>query len=141
MDTKVCSNCNLEKTADMFSRYMGRLSDWCIKCKDELPNAYCLREKKHTRYDNRKLILRDTIIRLKSVQCLDCGIQYPHYIMQFHHLNPTEKSMDMNMIIIPKLVSVGLVLQGIMALERRKSILVIHIGMYIPSIPPIMQNI
>lgn len=40
--------------------------------------------------------VREYVRSLKSVPCLDCGVSYPPYVMEFHHRNPTEKEHDMN---------------------------------------------
>lgn len=37
--------------------------------------------------------VKERIIELKHVPCSDCHVQYAHYIMQFHHIDPTEKEL------------------------------------------------
>ena len=36
--------------------------------------------------------------KLKSVPCVDCGVQYPPYVMQFHHLDPSKKYKEISAI-------------------------------------------
>lgn len=35
--------------------------------------------------------LRDIVIEAKKVPCIDCGVSYPHYVMDSHHRDPSEK--------------------------------------------------
>lgn len=35
---------------------------------------------------------------LKEVPCMDCGIAYPYYVMQFDHRNPADKTAGMDKI-------------------------------------------
>lgn len=39
----------------------------------------------------RKKLLKEEINALKSVPCMDCGIQYPPYVMDFDHRPGEEK--------------------------------------------------
>ena len=34
---------------------------------------------------------REYLVECKSVPCMDCGVSYPHYVMDFDHRNPKEK--------------------------------------------------
>lgn len=71
----------------------GRRDCYCIPCR----NLHSAETK--AIYRSR---VREKSIELKSVPCADCGIQYPHYVMQFHHIDPYSKSID-----IPKCGSVS----------------------------------
>lgn len=52
-------------------------------------------EKQRNRKQNRVEKFKGIIKELKeSNPCKDCGIKYPHYIMDFDHLNPEEKSFS-----------------------------------------------
>lgn len=74
----------------------------CSKCKEKIRlkySSYCRRchcDRQKTYYnENKKSIYRcvkirrderDAIIReIKSVPCADCGVSYPHYVMDFDH--------------------------------------------------------
>lgn len=35
--------------------------------------------------------IKTEIARIKDVPCEDCGKRYPHYVMQFHHTDPSQK--------------------------------------------------
>jgi hypothetical protein len=45
---------------------------------------------------------RDYLRRAKSVPCMDCGILYPFYVMDFDHRDPSDKSSN-----VSKLVKTG----------------------------------
>ena len=34
---------------------------------------------------------RDLIHKLKDIPCMDCGVEYPHYVMDFDHRDPSTK--------------------------------------------------
>ncbi len=36
-------------------------------------------------------------VKLMGGKCFDCGKEYPHYVYDFHHLNPEEKEGLVNM--------------------------------------------
>jgi hypothetical protein len=38
--------------------------------------------------------IREIIEAAKSVPCMDCGIQYPFYVMDFDHRDPSEKTIN-----------------------------------------------
>ena len=40
---------------------------------------------------DRRSKARKLIQELKSVPCMDCGIQYPHYVMDFDHVRGEKK--------------------------------------------------
>ena len=37
---------------------------------------------------------RDYIQAAKDGPCMDCGVEYPHYVMDFHHRDPDTKSFS-----------------------------------------------
>jgi len=38
-------------------------------------------------------VAKQLLQSLKNVPCKDCGIQYPHYVMEFDHLIPRNGSL------------------------------------------------
>ena len=42
----------------------------------------------------KKRRLRDLIAEAKSVPCMDCGVEYPSFVMDFDHRDPSEKRDD-----------------------------------------------
>ena len=40
--------------------------------------------------------LRTIIESAKNVPCMDCGTQYPSYVMDFHHRDPSTKDFTIN---------------------------------------------
>lgn len=47
----------------------------------------------------RKKMLLEFVNSLKNQPCMDCGIQYPSYVMDFDHRNPKEKISTISRII------------------------------------------
>lgn len=47
----------------------------------------------------RKKMLLDFVNSLKNKQCMDCGIVYPPYVMDFDHRDPSEKINTISRII------------------------------------------
>lgn len=39
---------------------------------------------------------RAIIAKIKDVPCMDCGIKYPPYVMDFDHRNPYDKKMNIS---------------------------------------------
>ena len=44
-------------------------------------------------YNQRKLAL---IMEAKATPCVDCGIQYPHYVMDLDHRDPSTKPFNLS---------------------------------------------
>jgi hypothetical protein len=49
-----------------------------------------VRAEKRKRMDANRAIIRQA----KAVPCTDCGVQYPPHVMQFDHLDPTQKHFN-----------------------------------------------
>ena len=41
-------------------------------------------------------MLREFVREAKSTPCVDCGAQYPYYVMQFDHIDPATKIASIN---------------------------------------------
>lgn len=54
--------------------------------------AYVARANTWNRTNRAKV--REFIRSAKAKPCVDCGVQYPYYVMQFDHLDPTTKKYD-----------------------------------------------
>lgn len=69
----------------------------CAKCHNEYQKAYYKKNpnsiKKST--DKRKRLIRTLIINEKKQPCLDCGVEYPYYVMDFDHVRG-EKSFNIS---------------------------------------------
>ena len=96
METKVCSTCREEKKLDDFyadPRYLDGYMGQCKQCKRGYGSRHEPIRKKRIK------ALKDS---LKNVPCSDCGIQYPPYIMQFHHMVPSRKYKDISAVFTVK---------------------------------------
>lgn len=47
----------------------------------------------------RKKLLIDFVISLKQKPCIDCGVKYPHYVMDFDHRDRNTKLASINKMI------------------------------------------
>jgi hypothetical protein len=98
MDTKICSTCRSTKLVSEFAkRSNGKPQSKCKLCQKEyVRDHYNINKKNyidkaiaHTKKNRDENMKR--IIEIKSVPCTDCGVSYPHYVMDFDHLEGTEK--------------------------------------------------
>ncbi len=67
----------------------------------ECHKRYYLKNKQLYREKNskRKSDLIKFVIELKQKPCMDCGIQYPHYVMDFDHRDRKTKLASINRMI------------------------------------------
>lgn len=99
---KKCITCKKNQNLDQFclqSKKTGRRKNQCRSCR----NTYCKSHYKNNKPSymsrikvNNKRYNQEskTLIREgKDKPCLDCGIKYPYYVMQFDHL-PQYKKID-----------------------------------------------
>jgi hypothetical protein len=54
--------------------------------------------KKRAAADKRRRVQerRKTVRELKEVPCMDCGVQYPYYVMDFDHRDPSQKEFGIH---------------------------------------------
>lgn len=93
---KTCTKCNQTKPEDEFSwNGSKRRHSNCKKCRSSYYQQYGKTEKEKKRLAEksraRKRGARLFVIEQKSNPCVDCGVQYPFYVMQFDHLGENKK--------------------------------------------------
>lgn len=97
--TKTCFKCKIEKSLLEFSKNRGRkdgLSGQCKACHTVMRKThYELNKKKIIGQvmENKKKCYK-WFISLKEKPCSDCGVSYPHYVMDFDHLGEKEFSLS-----------------------------------------------
>lgn len=52
---------------------------------------YANKEQYYERNKKREEEIKAWVREVKSVPCMDCGVSYPHYVMDLHHRDPTQK--------------------------------------------------
>jgi NADPH-dependent glutamate synthase beta subunit-like oxidoreductase len=57
----------------------------------KLKHYYANKEQYFERNKKAKQAMREYTRQLREVPCLDCGIQYPYYCMDFDHVNSEDK--------------------------------------------------
>jgi hypothetical protein len=88
MKAKRCPRCEKDLTTDDFYPVKGRgLCGICKSCTKKQATDY---KKKHPeRYKKYQRTTVERLIETKKVAkerpCADCGVQYPHYVMDFDH--------------------------------------------------------
>lgn len=94
---KICGSCNKNKKEDEFNKKGEGYQSQCRICQRAWYKNYydsSPKEKNRLLEKNRlsKKELRKKVIELKSgVPCVDCGICYPHYVMDFDHINDNKE--------------------------------------------------
>lgn len=92
MASKKCCVCKLKKPLDTFNKDNARKDGLQTKCRD----CCSLQKKQHylnnkSSYRGRATIakkkVKNEIQQLKeNTPCMDCGVKYPFYVMQFDHI-------------------------------------------------------
>lgn len=99
---KVCVSCKTLKTIDHYaSRGNEKLHNTCKQCQAEYGRKHYQANKAiyndRARKNEEALIKRNQdFIRAykENKPCTDCGKQYPYYVMDFDHLDPTKKEKN-----------------------------------------------
>ena len=95
---KTCSSCKQSLPHNFFNKDSKRkdgLQNNCRECnKVYYKNYYATSPKEKERILANNKVRReeiDAFVRgVKDVPCIDCGIKYPYYVMQFDHLRDKE---------------------------------------------------
>lgn len=97
---KVCRICEIEKPlSEFYSRQRKTCTSYSYCCKpchlSKMQKDY---KKNSVAYKSRakkaREKMREFIIQQKSKPCTDCKKTYPHYVMDFDHLDPNTKSFN-----------------------------------------------
>lgn len=96
---KVCNVCNEEKVLQDFhpnKNCKEGVTGTCRKCnRERIKKWYSDNRKRRQEAANASNQKRKkAIVDHFGNKCLDCQIEYPQYVYQFHHLNPKEKDFN-----------------------------------------------
>lgn len=102
---KRCSGCKRNLSTDLFGKNRAKydgLNAYCKECRNSYMKTWYSnnrdihgeRTKKVKKVH--KTILAQFVREAKSKPCMDCGITYPYYVMDFDHRNPDEKVLTIN---------------------------------------------
>jgi len=98
---KSCSKCKLLKQITEFNfkyRATGQRHTYCRDCGKELTRSHYKRQKRA--YLDRNLHAyaerRRMVVEAKLRPCVDCGVQYPYYVMDFDHRDGALKEFSLN---------------------------------------------
>lgn len=97
MEVKTCTKCSVEKTIEQFSlqsKATGKRSTRCKECMATTIKEHYQKYKQQyaEKSAKRRASVMKEIVKLKeSKPCMDCGRQYPYYVMDFDHRDRAEK--------------------------------------------------
>lgn len=88
---KKCKKCHVDKPLAKFARHpttKDRKQTWCMSCvgSNNRLNGYGLEQ-----IAEKRLL----ILSAKDRPCMDCGVQYPPYVMDFDHRDKKEKKFNL----------------------------------------------
>lgn len=99
--TRICTLCRIAKPITQFgmrstARNIRHVR--CLECgratnKREYANKKAAHIRRANKGRRKKL---DWMIKQKSKPCMDCGIQYPHYVMDFDHREGVDKKFNLH---------------------------------------------
>jgi hypothetical protein len=94
MEDRICVACGATKPIEDYhvkSKATGARHSRCKSCMREYSKQHYeankqtyidrARDGKHKSRDRK----REVVARLKTKPCMDCGVAYPHYVMEFDH--------------------------------------------------------
>ena len=81
-----CNKCNFESDdLTLFVKRSDRKNKYRSLCK-------CCANKRQVKYNSKTRDEKRAIInKHKSKPCVDCGVEYPHYVMDLDHIDPSKK--------------------------------------------------
>ena len=101
MTTKLCTKCDTTKSVEEFSKNKARkdgLASMCKECWKAYYKSYYKGSKEQGRLkiqrENKRRILQQIVQETKDVPCADCGVSYPHYVMDMDHRERESKSFN-----------------------------------------------
>lgn len=97
---KICAKCGVDSEHNVSPS--GKRSSYCIECQREYSRNHHAATKgtEHnvTRRRTNRVARRDRNLQIirsaKDVPCTDCDTRFPYYVMDFDHLDPTDKLAD-----------------------------------------------
>ena len=98
-DLKICSRCKVEKTLDDYGMRLGKKQAACRECINNAQKINYQGNKKYWLDMNRRNRAnnRDRYNEEKSKHsCGKCGVKYPNYVMDYDHIDPSTKRMNIS---------------------------------------------
>lgn len=84
---KTCTRCGSLRADANFAKKRNGTASWCKACHRKYTHDHYKANKKYFLERNKKA--RDKkyayVLSVKDVPCVDCGVKYPHYVMEFDH--------------------------------------------------------
>lgn len=110
---KKCSVCDITKPLQEFVKNRAKPDGYQTECKScrKIRMAEYYRKNREIYLERAKaqrLVGRGIVRNAKSVPCVDCGVQYPFYVMDFDHRDASRKSGNVSEMIksgVPSLLA------------------------------------
>jgi hypothetical protein len=94
---KTCPKCSTAKELTSYTKNTTKkdgLNSICKSCQNAYTRDHYSKNKAYYKSKSKQHRdrLRTITDRLKDVPCMDCGVKYPPYVMDFDHRDPKDKS-------------------------------------------------
>jgi len=99
MEQKFCEKCGKHRNLNLFSLNKSKKDGFASTCKEcvrSIQNNFYIKNKdyyKQKKKDQRNNVKNKIKEYKDDIPCKDCGINYPHYVMDFDHIN-NDKSFN-----------------------------------------------
>ena len=102
---KYCGSCEQFKDLEAFSTNKSKrdgLSSCCKGCHSEYVKQHYINNKEKylraaaKRNKTYEQEIKEYIFKVKDAPCMDCGIKYPPYVMDFDHREPEQKEFNIS---------------------------------------------
>jgi hypothetical protein len=96
---KTCNSCGVSKPVDQFNRKKDKYQSKCRECQKQYYKKYYdsvdkERDRLYTKNRKDKEARRKYLDAAKDVPCMDCGVKYPPFVMDFDHRDPSQKEFS-----------------------------------------------
>lgn len=96
---KKCNQCGDQKPFSEFNKKGNGYQHNCRKCQREwyknyYTNSPTEKERLFAKNKELKIFNRKMVQELKEIPCMDCGVSYPYYVMDFDHRDPNTKNRE-----------------------------------------------
>jgi hypothetical protein len=100
-DRKVCSQCQVDKPITEYNfrnRSTGLRHSYCRDCGKMFTASHYKHNKRQYLDRNTRAYAkrREYVRQAKSRPCVDCGVEYPYYVMDFDHRDGDSKIFALN---------------------------------------------
>lgn len=93
-----CKTCKITKPTEFYTESNQKINGRCKECSRKYSKQHYLKNK--NKYNQRDKATRDKYTEILTIKknspCMDCGVEYPHYVMDFDHREPEKKHFSVS---------------------------------------------